>query len=456
LHHGLARRAGVLREEVATPEKAIGAHVETGDLVRAGDGFDEGAGVIHIGPAEAVDVVVAHGEPAPERGPEQREHGFDHGRRGHGIHVRDGVFETQLKRAREFGKRGLYVAQRCHVKPVDEPEFSVGGVFQAVADALAVGLPQPLLLGHFLEAGGRHALAGSDAEAREERIGLDRFADRGAEIRDRVGRRFFVGETVFAGGSEHEDVPGEEIDVHAPILRELHHVAPEADFFVDGDFFDDLVLRQHRGRHEIVAVAVEVCVEPGGGAPDIVECDLGELRDFHDARKGIQRPQRDHVVTVAGHIAEELPPKIQAPHFREVGLRGVAGIGVAGRAEIERDIEFDAALRDVRGVGGILERIQSAGADRFGEIEAAIHDAGGIAAVDRDGRGAGGASHDDGITLGHRRRARARTDGERDADGICRWSRIVGGDGDAAGGGFAANFPDGEATGLAGRGVERD
>ena len=51
---------------------------------------------------------------------------------------------------------------------------------------------------------------------------------------------------------------------------------------------------------------------------------------------------------MAGHVVEEVPPELHAPHFRDILLRGVAGIGVAGGAEIERDVELDAALGDVR------------------------------------------------------------------------------------------------------------
>ena len=72
MHHGLTRCAGVFGEKIAPPQESIGAHVEAGDFVLAGDGFDEGAGVVRVGPAETVDVVVPHGEPASQLGAEQR------------------------------------------------------------------------------------------------------------------------------------------------------------------------------------------------------------------------------------------------------------------------------------------------------------------------------------------------------------------------------------------------
>ena len=148
LHHGLPRSAGVLGQEVTTPQVAVASHVEAGDLVLAGNGLDEGAGVVHVGPAEAVDVVVAHREPATEFGTEQRQHRLDHARIGHGIHVGDGVLEAEIERAGQFGELLLDLTQSRHVEAVNEPEFPVGRVFQPVANAFAVGLPEPLLLGH--------------------------------------------------------------------------------------------------------------------------------------------------------------------------------------------------------------------------------------------------------------------------------------------------------------------
>ena len=127
LHHGLARAAGVFGQEIAAPEVAVRAHVEAGDLVRAGYGLDEGAGIVQVRPAEAVDVVVPHGEPGAELGTEQRQHRFDHARLGHRIHVGDGVFEAEVERAGQFGELVLDVAQPGHVEAVDEPEFPLGG-----------------------------------------------------------------------------------------------------------------------------------------------------------------------------------------------------------------------------------------------------------------------------------------------------------------------------------------
>ena len=73
----------------------------------------------------------------------------------------------------------------------------------------------------------------------------------------------------------------------------------------------------------------------------------------------MQVPQRQHVVSMPRHIVEKLAPEIEAPHFGDVGLRGVAVIGVARRAEVERRVEFDAAPLDTRGVIRIGERVPS-------------------------------------------------------------------------------------------------
>ena len=95
-----------------------------------------------------------------------------------------------------------------------------------VANAFAVGLPEPFLVGEIvLEI--LHVLAGRDAEPGQERIGEQRFADALAEVVD-GGGLFWPGDAVFAFGAPHEDVPREEIDLDAPVVGVLHDRPPKS------------------------------------------------------------------------------------------------------------------------------------------------------------------------------------------------------------------------------------
>ena len=69
---------------------------------------------------------------------------------------------------------------------------------------------------------------------------------------------------------------------------------------------------------------------------------------------------------MARHIVEELTPEIHAPNFGDVQLSGGGGVGVAGGAKVEGDVELDAALGDVGCVGGISQSAEGAGANGFG------------------------------------------------------------------------------------------
>ena len=134
-------------------------------------------------------------------------------------------------------------------------------------------------------------------------------------------------------------------------------------------------------------------------APDVIQRDVRKLRHLHDAGEGMETPEREDVEAVTRHVVEELAPEVHAPHFRDVRLRRVGGVGVARRAQIERDVELDAALRDVRRVVGVLQRVERARANRLRDVQPAIHRAGGISPAHRDGAVCVVVLHADAVTL---------------------------------------------------------
>ena len=79
------------------------------------------------------------------------------------------------------------------------------------------------------------------------------------------------------------------------------------------------------------------------------ERHLRVLGDLHQRRKRTQAPQRQHVETVPRHFVQKLAPEIKAPHLRDVVLRRIRRVAVTGRAQVERDVELDAATGDVGG-----------------------------------------------------------------------------------------------------------
>ena len=100
----------------------------------------------------------------------------------------------------------------------------------------------------------RHVLAGGDAHAGEQRVGLHHLAHAGAEIlfRDLVAQ--IVGDAVLPLGAEGEDVPGEDIDLNAAVGGLLHDPAPELDLLVDGHALHDLVVGEHGGADHVAAM----------------------------------------------------------------------------------------------------------------------------------------------------------------------------------------------------------
>ena len=135
------------------------------------------------------------------------------------------------------------------------------------------------------------------------------------------------------------------------------------------------------------------------------------------------------------HGVEVADPEIAFPHLGDIRLRRVRGVRVAWRAQIERDVELDAALLDVRLVLRAFERLECANANSLSDFEAAIHGSGLIRADDLDLV----AVAFDAVAL--RRGVRLLFDGERDIRG------------DALGRSLALDFIGSESTGATSRGI---
>ncbi len=193
------------------------------------------------------------------------------------------------------------------------------------------------------------------------------------------------GDAVFPFRAVHENIPGEPVHLDATMVRVLHHAAPEADLLIDGHLLDDLEFRHHHRTEHIIAAGGEGVVKGNGGALDVLQRDVGILGDLHDGREGMQVPEGQDVEAMPRHFIQKLAPEVEAPHFADVLLRGVAVVGVTGGADVQRDVELDASAVDMGRVVGIGGRGERSQADGLGEVEAAVHGARRVAAQDDEG-----------------------------------------------------------------------
>ena len=174
LHHQLTRRIRLGADELAAPDVAVRAHVVAGQLVRPRQAADVRAGILRVAPAEAVDVVVPHGHPRPQVRGQLGQRALGKRRRGRGVHVSDRVLVAEVERV---GVVLPLVQDRLEIRLVEAVDQADGAVrlqLLHVADAFAVGLPEPFLVGELaLEV--LHVLAGRDAETGQQ-------ADRSASV----------------------------------------------------------------------------------------------------------------------------------------------------------------------------------------------------------------------------------------------------------------------------------
>ena len=143
----------------------------------------------------------------------------------------------------------------------------------------------------------------------------------------------------------------------------------------------------------------------------------------------MQVPERERVEALPRHLVKQFVPEIHAPHFGNIRLRRIAAIGIGGGSAVERNVEFDSSLRDVRrvvGIAGLADRVE---ADGFRDIEAAVHCAIGVGAQDGDGDPAALFRAADGVRL--RRRGIQRGDVQRLGKRV-RFGGVAG-DGEAEG-----------------------
>ena len=255
---------------------------------------------------------------------------------------------------------------------MDQAELSIRLVLQGVADALAVRPPEPFLFVQRADLWS-HEFAGRNAHAGQQRVGLHGFPHAGTKVPQHLAVGVGTAQSVFAFLGEQERVPGEPVHVHAPVLGHLQYLAPEGDLLLDRHPFYHLgVPEEFRLEHVLTAVR-KVLVEHRAAAPEHVrQGDIRILGNLDDAGERIQTPQREHVEPIARHLVEELAPKLAAPHFGDIRLGRVAVVRVTRGAQVERDIELDAALRDVRLVLAGFQSRERAQPDRLGHVQPAV------------------------------------------------------------------------------------
>src|SRR4030042_5892985 len=87
-------------------------------------------------------------------------------------------------------------------------------------------------------------------------------------------------------------------------------------------------------------------------------------------------PERQRIVTIAGHSGQELPPEIEIPHLLVVVLRSVARVVVAWRPCVQWNIELNPPPGDGGPADYFTNTLKLASdANRLGDLKPAIHNA---------------------------------------------------------------------------------
>ena len=173
--------------------------------------------------------------------------------------------------------------------------------------------------------------------------------------------------------AKREDVPRKNVQPDSTVGGLLHDPTPEVDLLVDRHPTDDLMVCEHRGPHHVGARHAERIVELHPRPPDITQRNIRKLRDTHHRGKGVEAPERDHVVAVTRHRIEKVGPEAAIPHLGDVGLGGIRTVRVARRPQIERNVELDAALSDVRTMVGVFQPVDRACLNGLRHVQTTIH-----------------------------------------------------------------------------------
>jgi hypothetical protein len=239
------------------------------------------------------------------------------------------------------------------MRAMDEGDLAVGRVAgtgrvfrvgHRIGNAQPVGVPSPLLFLRVVDF--FHVFAGGQPHARQQWIGVAQGTHGFPEIvlGDLVGGR--VRNPVAAGlRAMHKNIPRHDVTFDAAILRVLHDPAPEGDLLLDGHLLQ---------RREFPRLIIHVQAREGGiphrsGFPlHIRECHVGILRHAHHRGERMQTPERKQIHAMPRHVIEHPGPEVGFPHIRDVGLRGIRIIRVTRRTGVQRDVELDAALLQIR------------------------------------------------------------------------------------------------------------
>jgi len=87
-------------------------------------------------------------------------------------------------------------------------------------------------------------------------------------------------------------------------------------------------------------------------------------------------PERNGVLAVTGKVIDVLFPEFKTPHFGDIILRCIAGLGIGRAAHIERNIEPGATNFHVRVLQLVFNSINSTKLNDFGHFQSAVHYAG--------------------------------------------------------------------------------
>ena len=176
-------------------------------------------------------------------------------------------------------------------------------------------------------------------------------------------------------GGADKDVPVVDVDVNAAVFGILKHLLPKRDLLIDRHLLDNAQMGWVLDAF-VPPPHVRLGIDDARVDRDVIQSHVLIAGNLDHRRIRMQVPQREQVVAISGHIVQVVLPEVELPHGHDIRLRGIAGIVIARRPRVQRDIELDASVFDVRPALDIARRQQvSSGLQIVSESESGIHEA---------------------------------------------------------------------------------
>ena len=272
------------------------------------------------------------------------------------INMSDRILYAGIQYAARIVPEGIrHIRMFRHVPAEDEANLAVGLLLPHIHNASPEGVEDEALCRVLALNDTIRVFPRRDADPSNLRVGQQRLAHTLARIVDGDGIGLILRYAVFSSCAKREDVPVKQIDFNPAILRVLKNPLPMCDLLFDGDPFDEFQ-RARFVQIQILQLVLIVRLHIDADAIDIVQRHLRILLQLDHGRIRVRTPQAQHVVPIARQIIEIGFPEFKIPNRFDILLRRISRIVIRRGACIQRNIEFNTALRHKRRALLILNR----------------------------------------------------------------------------------------------------